>query len=172
MLVSNTHGFAAGQWVEITTDAQELLGKPGDFVKIRKVEGGALYLESSQPWSKDSTVRRWDQTRNLTDDGAVKIDNTWIDLEDGLQIQFQPSGTYRTGDYWLIPARTTGAIEWPNEAVQGSFGPAAQAPHGITHHYAPLRVITVDVNGTVTPGDHDLRCLFDPVAKCPPVTPP
>ena len=28
----------------------------------------------------------------------------WLDLEDGMQIQFSDSGEYLTGDYWLIPA--------------------------------------------------------------------
>jgi len=41
-----------------------------------------------------------------------------LTLADGVQIQFQksdpdgPAETYRTGDYWLIPARTaTGDVE-------------------------------------------------------------
>ena len=46
----------------------------------------------------------------------------WIALEDGILIQFQPvqspgtgANTYRTGDYWLVPARVaTGDVEWPN----------------------------------------------------------
>jgi hypothetical protein len=27
----------------------------------------------------------------------------WLDLEDGVQIQFSDGGEYLKGDYWLIP---------------------------------------------------------------------
>ena len=50
--------------------------------------------------------------------GALTVDvpaanDGFIELEGGVQVKFEP-GTYKTGDYWLIPARTaTGSIEWP-----------------------------------------------------------
>lgn len=52
-------------------------------------------------------------------------------------MRFEP-GTYQSGDYWLIPARTaldtdTGQIEWPFDR--------AQAPRGIRHHYARLALL-------------------------------
>ena len=68
-------------------------------------------------------------------------DNQWITLADGVQIQFQPSAPgnqYRTGDYWLIPARVaTGDVEWPGD--EGN--PEALPPQGVEHHYAPLAII-------------------------------
>lgn len=185
MLVSNTHGFDAKQWIEITSEEQDLLGQPGEFVKIVKVEGGALYLETPQAWDKNTPkkVRRWDQTKTeeiQLPDGVVPIkegttEADWIDLEDGLQVQFQPGGHYRTGDYWLIPARTAGTIEWPVEVgadgrpapdASGHPIPIAQSPHGITHHYAPLWFISV-ANSTVTavPAG-DLRCKLHTAATC------
>ncbi len=185
LLVSNARGFIAGQWIEITSEAQDLLGQPGDLVKITRVEGDALYLESPQTWDKDTPkkVRRWDQTQTENIqlvNGAVPItegttDADWIDLEDGLQVQFQPNGNYRTGDYWLIPARTTGAIEWPSELdsngqvkldPEGNPVPAAQSPHGIVHHYAPLWFISVN-NGTIAAdASNDLRGVITPMGKC------
>jgi Family of unknown function (DUF6519) len=119
-------------------------------------------------------VRAWDQraTDAITlTDGAVpiketKADDPWIDLENGIQIRFQPQTgaqphQYRTGDYWLIPARVaTGAIEWPVE--QGADGkpkidpktnqpiPLAQLPHGVEHQYAPLAIALFDSNGKAT----------------------
>src|SRR5262249_21087296 len=93
-------------------------------------------------------VRRWDQTEN--DDitlarGAIPIveatgaDLHWFDLEDGLRVRFQlgPDGQlqYRTGDYWLIPARVaTGDIEWPRTGNIANF----LRPRGIEHHFAPV----------------------------------
>jgi Family of unknown function (DUF6519) len=66
--------------------------------------------------------------------------NGWIDLENRIQIQFDSLEQFNTGDYWLIPARgTTGKIEWPVDPDQS---PKFLPPHGVTHHYAPLALIT------------------------------
>jgi hypothetical protein len=140
--------------------------------------------------TKHPLLRRWDhQAGNPTEGGLVlsetsegaalgaaliKEDNeSWLLLEDGVQIQFQPPKTktgqnqYRTGDYWLIPARTaTGDVEWPNETdADGNPVYIAQPPHGITHHYAPLRIITVSGNKVILGAD--LRCI-SPAAACTP----
>ena len=83
-------------------------------------------------------------------------DGGWLSLEDGVQIQFQPgppAHMYRTGDYWLIPARTaTADVDWPTEPAKDGSGnpvtvPIALPPAGVQHHYAPLALVTVDANG-------------------------
>ena len=121
--------------------------------------GLPLYDEDSL---KHPLLRRWDYSEvdptvsgaGLAPDGAILVvegDDHWMTLEDGVEIRFakpvqDPNGpdsenTYRTGDYWFIPARiTTGDVEWPSSAD----GPAAIPPHGVTHHYAPLAVILGD----------------------------
>lgn len=74
---------------------------------------------------------------------------------------------YRTGDYWLIPARTvTGDVEWPKD---DKGHPEAQPPHGTEHHYAPLAVV---VSGEGTPGVVDCRYKFRPLSECCPPQPP
>jgi hypothetical protein len=67
-------------------------------------------------------------------------------LEDGIQVQFQPAGSYRSGDYWLIPARAaTGSILWPNRADgDGHIEWLPQPPRGVEHHYAPLALLGAD----------------------------
>jgi len=61
-----------------------------------------------------------------------------------LQIMFSAAGSYRTGDYWMIPARTaTSDVEWPGEASH----PRWVTPHGITHYYAPLAKLNIDAAG-------------------------
>jgi len=71
----------------------------------------------------------------------------WIDLEDGVQIQFSAGGEYRTGDYWLIPARVaTGNVEWPQD---DDLNPQPLPPHGIEHHYALL--------GSASCGNQELK---------------
>jgi Family of unknown function (DUF6519) len=166
MIVSNARSFAAGQWIEITSKAKDLHAQTGQLVKIVRVEGDILYPDSPQGWDKNTAkiVRRWDQVETegiqLTD-GSEPIkegttDADWIDLENGLQVQFQPGGAYRTGDYWLIPARTAGTIGWP-----GDPNPDALQPFGIVHHYAPLWIISVAAEGTLTiDPKKDLRRQF------------
>jgi len=106
-----------------------------------------------------------------TDNCAFVKEGVWLTLEDGVQIQFQPGDSvqspsgvatvnqYLTGDYWLIPARTaTGDVEWPKVTdaqgnpetdSNGDIIPLALPPHGITHYYAPLAVISVGANGVI-----------------------
>ena len=118
-------------------------------------------------------MRRWDQRS----DAIVVVETTgdddpnWVfTLEDGVQIQFpgsegnpaaRPPTFYRTGDYWLIPARVaTGDVEWPGP--RGN--PRAKPPHGVEHAFAPLGVILIAAGGTVTPGD-DLRKKITPLTS-------
>jgi len=129
--------------------------------------------------TKKPILRRWDQRRGAVDSrddsgtplGAIPIDRqrltmndlktskpvwqdpddgqTWYELEDGVQVQFQrplPDTSsvahFRPGDYWLIPARTAsnGIILWPKDDAD-PHQPAAQPPKGPQHHYAPLAVV-------------------------------
>ena len=159
-------------WVEVTDDYHELRGEPGVLARVDAVErvtfamtldlaeGVALPQFDSK---RHPLLRRWDQ-------GSAPIPvqtGRWIDLEDGVQVWFEPNGTYRTGDYWLIPARTaTGGILWPSETNPGGIVvPRALAPHGIVHHYAPLaRIRFADGDGEERRCD-DCRCIFEPL--CP-----
>jgi hypothetical protein len=176
-------------WVEIVDDVSDLsasdqLSIPGSLLQVQSVDlvnmvvtlAGTTAITVDQPPTRHPLLRRWDQQQgdgkvnNLNigaDGGALLAEGVWLTLEDGVQIQFQsaPSGQvnqYRSGDYWLIPARVaTGNIEWPQQTnSQGESTPAALPPHGIEHHYAPLAVVDVD-NGTI----NDLRRKFSPAAQ-------
>jgi len=156
LLVASARGFSAGAWVELSDEVQELRGEPGVLVKLSSVDGNRLSVDlgsvppsASLAWApglRNPKVRRWDQTENddvTLIDGAISISDaanpTWIDLEDAVRVQFDAGAggkiEYRSGDYWLIPARVaTGDIEWPHTGSTADFLP----PHGIDHHYAPL----------------------------------
>ena len=160
--VAGARGLAAGNWIELSDNTLDLRGELGTLVQLVKVEGNILSVDPATtlpPFSdfpKSPKIRRWDQIQtgnNSLVDGAMKIQESvantdvWIDLEDGVQIQFSEGGDYRTGDYWLIPARVaTGNVEWPiqmdangpTKDGAGNFIPLEQAPHGIEHHYALL----------------------------------
>ena len=192
LTVNNARGFAPNQWVELTNHEQELRGEHGTLVKLLKVESDVLTLavtpSSTVPIPQNETwptkARRWDQSEKgelELNEGAVQViengDDDWINLEDGIQIQFQPPpvdlNRYRTGDYWLIPARVaTGNIEWPvnvndkgelEHDKDGNTIPIAQPPHGIRHHYAPLAILTT--KGEKWDPD-DCRCEFTALNKC------
>ena len=93
-------------------------------------------------------ARRWDQVAGDPAEGGLKlaagnaatlVADTWLNLEDGVQVQFPgaAAASFRTGDYWLIPARVaTGDVLWPQESgvdAQGNTvtNPVARLPDGI-----------------------------------------
>lgn len=155
--VASIRGFTAGNWVELSDDSTELLGQPSALFKLTKVEDGTLSADPAVPlpafgaFGKNPKVRRWDHGEGVASspgliDGAMPIQepaagaNRWIDLEDGVQIQFTAGGNYRTGDYWLIPARVaTGQIEWP---VTDDLNPQPLPPRGVRHHFAVLGYVS------------------------------
>ncbi|MFB6712929.1 MULTISPECIES: DUF6519 domain-containing protein [unclassified Streptomyces] len=114
-------------------------------------------------------LRRWDhrtgpgrrgRTAGLRG-GAIGVrEGEWLSLEDGVEVYFAKDGTYRTGDHWIIPARTaTGGVEWPTNDARK---PLLQAPAGIARHFAPLAL----VKGEDAPVD--LRLVFAPLAQVAP----
>jgi hypothetical protein len=190
-----------GDWVEIQNDDYVLQNHAGSLLNVQSIDRSTLKVTlSGSPdpsigtdTTKHPLLRRWEQRQGdpaeggltLGSDGAALIEesvDTWLNLEDGVQIQFEPpeaSSTagatprmnrYRTVDYWLIPARTaTGDVEWPTETTKDSQGNTvvvriAKPPDGIDHHYAPLGVINVSPNG-VTPVTPDCRKQFSPLAQ-------
>ncbi|MCD9877614.1 DUF6519 domain-containing protein [Streptomyces guryensis] len=110
-------------------------------------------------------LRRWDHREGprhkgrtaALKGGAVPVtEGEWLPLEDGVEVYFAKGGGYRTGDHWLIPARTaTGSVEWPTDPARR---PLLQGPAGITRHLAPLALVKGE-EGAV-----DLRFGFRPLA--------
>ncbi len=190
--VASTRGFCAGDWIELSYDDLELHGQTGVLVRLAQVEGGVLSVdpaslpagdslvwpEKTNPrirrWNQSERIRRWNQseTEDIAFSGGVvpvseptAQDDAWIDLEDGIQIQFGANGVYRSGDYWLIPARVaTGGIEWPlttdaNDETVASLLP----PRGVAHHFAPLGFVSwSDEKWQIRP----CQCDFEPLSSC------
>jgi uncharacterized protein DUF6519 len=191
-------GLHVGDWVELVNNDYTLLNWAFPLLQVQSIVPATatvtltgavdsrLVPDATKP-PKHPLLRRWDHkqldpaTTNvqlIPADNAIKIVESsgtppapWIDLEDGVQVQFQPApgapGTlnkYRTGDYWLIPARTAGGgeVEWPTD-TKGN--PVAQSPHGITHHYAPLAVVNSDASGKISTDPIDVRPVITPAAK-------
>jgi hypothetical protein len=177
-LHDRTRGFECGQWIELSDDRRELIGKPGKLVKVSKLDGDVVTIEPGSEqvdrtkFSSTAVARRWDQRETeetKLHKGAIPlVEGQWFTLEDGVQIYFDPAATtgpanrYRTGDYWMIPARVaTKEVEWPQEKdSKGKTVAAGVAPHGVTHHYAPLGILSNSVAGLAF---EDCRCRFDPL---------
>jgi hypothetical protein len=161
----NRFGLCVDDWVEIEDDDYILQNRAEPLLQIKKIdtENSQVTLKALPAASlgrnaaKHPLLRRWDHKGEvykgaaLVIEGALNADNSWLTLEDGVQILFSvPNNgahSYISGDYWLIPARAaTGGLEWPGPDNE----PLALPPHGVVHHYAPLAVISVDANGGIT----------------------
>lgn len=107
-------------------------------------------------WDHHAGPRRKGRTTALKG-GAVPVsEGEWLPLEDGVEVYFAKGGGYRTGDHWIIPARTaTGGVEWPTDAARR---PLLQSPSGVVRGFAPLALVKGE-GGTV-----DLRLAFNPLA--------
>lgn len=155
--------FASGQWVEVTDDRRLMNGEPGVLVRLAEpVSGNTLTIENwpgggtpplfdlPQEENAGSTiVRRWDHkgvnNANLdASHGALPITpGVEVELEDGVKVSFELDAgeVYKTGDYWLIPARVVGTdVEWPRNET----GPLVVQPHGIQHHYSKLALVRLE----------------------------
>jgi len=164
-------------WVEVVDDAylaRQARGTSDPLLQVAEVDvAGRRVKLSAEPdpavgriAARHPYLRRWDQQAPTGSgapqlwDGALQItEGAWVDLEDGVQVWFKSGGTYRAGDYWLIPARTlTGDVEWPRDANQT---PLLSPPAGVTYHYAPLAWIREEFAGF---GPLDLREQFPTLA--------
>lgn len=154
-------GLVQGDWVEIVDGEEDLRLPNASLLKVSSVDSdrrrvtlsGSPAPDLGKDPSKPLMLRRWDHrrgsaTKELSSAGTYPVlEGEWIDLEDGVQIFFEPSDDqegalqdYRAGDYWLIPARVaTGDVEWPGPPEAPLFLP----PHGVEHHYAPLGFVTL-----------------------------
>jgi len=169
-------GLTVGDWVEIVDDASVLQNLAEPLLQVVFISpddpsvtlGGlrATANRGDDP-ALHPLLRRWDQAGAALPitEGSAAVDADWITLEDGVQVLFEtptPPGItfYRTGDYWLIPARVaTGDVEWPQTAGL----PRALPPRGVHHQFAPLARISV-VAGAVTT-IKDVRSSFEGLAK-------
>lgn len=152
--------FAPGQWVEIIDHVSSLHNNPNSLLRIAEVDPSTREIVFSNSVNQYAgkerlKLRRWDQPNGSGSSDGITITSGWISLEDGIEIQFS-TGSYRSGDYWLIPARTaTAEIEWP-PFMPGEL-PLVQSPKGVPHYYSKLALLKVNT-GLATL--EDCRDLF------------
>ena len=183
-------GLVEGDYVEVEDDASVLNNNSAQLLQVQSIDTSSLIVVlSGTPGGSFGAnphplLRRWDQKAGdpaeggltLSDDNAVPIPGlaasfdspSWLPLEDGVEVAFvgDSATKFRTGDYWMIPARVaTGNVIWPTETGQDAQGnavvnPIAKPPDGVTHHYAPLASL---IAGAEVPTS--CRAQFSPLAK-------
>jgi Family of unknown function (DUF6519) len=167
--------LSVGELVEVVNDRYVLQGRAEplprvveiDETNMRVVLSGEPSSDIQQNPDRHPLLRRWDHGASDSKNGKMEEgtlplqEDHWLTLEDGVQVRFEPTAEgdvrprYRSGDCWLIPARTaTGDVEWPGKEGK----PEAQPPHGTEHHYAPLAMVVPGQDEPV-----DCRCLFEPL---------
>jgi hypothetical protein len=168
-------GFQAGEWVELSDDSY-LFGttpnQPGELFQIKSVSPEHRTITMMGPVAQIETahnarLRRWEQFgASATSNGVALSAGAWLDLENGIQVQFA-AGQFQSGDHWLIPARTaSGQIDWP---PCGGNGAAFQPPRRINIHRAPLACIHWDPKSQQTLVE-DCRKLFSSLTEINPAT--
>ena len=142
--------FAAGDWVEVTDDLHELNQLPGTFVKIIDYDYPVIKFNAQNEIGKPVTEEHYQSKYNpiIRKWGSSPInivlphnEEDYIHLENGVKIQFS-KGSYRTGDYWLIPCRINAGLMWEETNGISSFMEA----NGVEHHYCPLAIINKQGN--------------------------
>jgi nitrous oxidase accessory protein NosD len=167
-------GFEGGHWIEVSDDFHELVGRRGVLAKLLDADGDVLTIDPNSvddPINNTATsinpagftlnpkIRRWDS------DGAIPLKDVtdpsgWVELEENIQVFFDPQGTYQTGDYWLIPVRSEiDDLQWP---LDTNDLPKFQPKQGIAHHYSPIALIQVTGNQVAV---KDCRKLFPPATN-------
>jgi hypothetical protein len=172
--------LSAGDWVEIVDATPARNGQPRPLCQVldRPEPAGALtrvtlsvppalrsdallQIEGPELQQPRARLCRWDH-----DPGAVVPSDvapgTWLPLERGIEIRFEAGGHYRSGDYWLIPTRSTGTapLLWPDD---GDGQPLPIPPHGVDHHLAPLALLTFEAGAWSVACD--LRATFAPLLR-------
>lgn len=162
-------GLSRDDWVELVDDAYVQRNDAAALLRVLDIDQETMTVtldgQAQHGVGGDAALhpllRRWDQRIDAAGakvalDGALLAQaNTtnaglWLKIEDGIDVRFRAGDTYRTGDYWLIPARSgTGGIEWPRQAdpATRTLTPAWVTARGIAHGYAPLGLLRFGADG-------------------------
>jgi hypothetical protein len=146
-------GLKAGDLVEVVDDTYVLENRAEPLRTVKSIDPETFLVElDAPPVSNVGTVstehpilRRWEGYADVSRNPDPLTDG-YLALEQGVEVYFG-DGDYRTGDYWITPARVaTGDVEWPGPPDD----PQLEPPQGISHAYAPLAFISVAAGGPVT----------------------
>ena len=162
-------GFERGCSLEVRDESAVLASTPGVLARVSDVEGDTLVLAlldgatvaqlQAVLGGRRVIVRRWDSV------GAASVGPGFVDIENGLQVRFG-GGRYRSGDFWLLPARTAllpgtpSPIDWP----MAGTGYLALPARGPLRRRSALGILDRDAAGTWTVR-RDCRAQFAPLSS-------
>ena len=137
-------------YVELVDDTYTLHNGADPLLQVTVVSGEANQVTlSAAPSRANGThryLRRWNSAEIDIASATAAGVKGWINLEDGVQVKFDPKGVYATGEYWTIPARTaTGDVIWPQDQDK----PAFREPQGVKHAYAPLALVSFKADRSI-----------------------
>jgi uncharacterized coiled-coil protein SlyX len=170
----------SGQWIEILDEATELKGLPGALVPLisvsdTKIKFNPNSVRADSIPEQPTKVRRWDHA--TTNEEAILTQTEWVELEAGIKVKFDETSKYQTGDYWLIPARSSiNGIDWPNSqsdreplllsATSATPTPLFQSQQGINHDYFLVGAASIkDQKFTAVLSDNQIRNIFLSLAE-------
>ena len=140
--ITDPETIAVGDWLEITSDDRERLGRAGTLARVEEwseEEREAVFDRDVSAHAEETRprARRWDQSARA----PMGVEPDWVELEAGIRVRFAGSD-FRAGDYWTIPARVASkTVEWPTEAP----------PQGVEHQLCPLAFVTWNRTGAAPP---------------------
>lgn len=167
--------FKRGDWVEVFDDEQELQGRVEPLYRVGSVDLPKMEVKLGLPSPNGIAtqleghilMRRWDQKKNVITQKTprygtiIGTPRKWIPLEFGIQVRLA-RGSYRKGDYWLVPARiATRGVIWPSNRGK----PSQMPPHGVEHHYCRLAILGLESNRKMTV--NDCRRVIGPPQSAP-----
>jgi hypothetical protein len=163
--------FDVGMWIEPENKITAICGSVSPLLRIDSVVTNGLITSPSWPLDpmtpESNWIRRWDHGAmgDPEREGAVPLtEGRWLELEDGIQIEFDEGGDYRQGDYWVFAARTAdNSIDWPTDS-----GDPPYEPSGVDHEHrrAPLALVDLQPDRIIRVLE-DVRRVLRPL-DCPP----
>ena len=146
--------------------AAQMVLAPGaalDDQNIQRIQAIAARLHPPQSATGQTRtiLRRWDYHGHtpgviIGKDGALQVqEGQWLPLEKGIEVRFANASLLRSGDYWLLPARSEAegyTLLWETEPPPAAVDDASTgqpnfAPlpaRRVDHHYAPLAILAHD----------------------------
>lgn len=160
---------AVGDHVEISDEAIRMSPGAGPIRRVTACDpdSATVTLDASpgpaiEGAERGLMLRRWDHKKGdpksgypqlLDDYGLRVVEDEWLTIEDGVSIRFESGASphvYRSGDYWLIQARTDLAdIIWPRGGDPDET-PQAMPPDGVQILHAPLAAVTFKNDGSAS----------------------
>jgi len=159
-----TPALVPGGIVQLVDDFAELGGLSNPPARITSADPDEDRVALDAPPMTLDVVAAGDTHARLRHwDGMLELTEEMQEVEHGLRIELKDAEKALVGDYWVVPARTNGALLWPDDrrwpmVWKNDWPDDFRPPHGVDHMFAPLALV---VAGTAL----DCRWTVGPLRK-------